>query len=89
MTIAIIIGLIFCFLTATLKGITHVILDIRNGHKIDFARSKGYIYLFPYDKNVAEEDEKLKRLCNLFQKLVMFSLIILIIIFFVRFFLNQ
>lgn len=80
-----IISLIFCIISATAKGIIHVILDVRNGHRIDFARSKGYVYLLPYDKEVSEDNEKLKRVCNQLQKLSIGSLLIFIIVFLLRF----
>jgi hypothetical protein len=89
MEIVFIISLVFCIIPASLKGIIHVTLDVRNGHKVDFARSKGYVYLLPYDKVVSGEDEKLKRICNYLQRLSIFSLIVFIIIFLVRFILSQ
>ena len=82
MEIAFIISLVFCIIPATLKGIIHVMLDVRNVHRVDFARSKGYVYLLPYDKDVSEGDEKLKRLSA-------FSLVAFIIIFVARFILRQ
>lgn len=89
MEIAFIISLFFCIIPATLKGIIHVMLDVRNGHRVDFARSKGYVYLLPYDKDVSEGDEKLKRACNYLQRLSAFSLAAFIIIFVARFILSQ
>ncbi len=89
MEIAFIISLVFCIILATLKGIIHVMLDVRNAHRVDFARSKGYVYLLPYDKDVSEVDEKLKRSCNYLQRLSAFSLVAFIIIFVARFILRQ
>ena len=89
MDIVLIIGLTACIIPAILKGILHVILDIRNGHRVDFARSKGYVYLLPYEKDVAIEDEKMKSLCNLLQRVFVIALTIVIIIYFVRFIINQ
>lgn len=89
METAFIISLIFCVIPAILKGIIHVSLDVRNGHRVDFARSKGYVYLLPYEKEVSEEDEKLKRICNYIQRVFVFSLIFFIIISLTRFILSQ
>jgi hypothetical protein len=89
MQTAFIVSLIFCIIPAIMKGIVHVALDVRNGYKVDFARSKGYVYLLPYNKDVSDKDEKLKRICNYLQKGVVFFLIIFVIVFFVRFVLSQ
>lgn len=80
-----IISCIFLVISVIIKGVTHVALDIRNGHKVEFARSKGYDYFLPYDKDVSLEDQKLKRLCNRVQKLFIFFLFIFIIVFLTRF----
>lgn len=67
------------------KSIIHVILDYRNRHKIALTSSKGYVYFLPYDKDVQESDEYLKRVCNYLQKASIFFLIIFIILFMIRF----
>jgi hypothetical protein len=85
MKIAFILSLFLYIILATLSAIIHVMLDIRNDHRIDFARSKGYVYLLLYDKNVSEKDEKLKRICNYLKRISFYFLIFLVIILFVRF----
>lgn len=67
------------------KSIIHAVLDSRNGYKIDYASARGFIYFLPYEKDVSKEDEKLKKACNIFQKLSMLFLIMLVIIYFFRF----
>lgn len=89
MKITFIISLFFFIIPATLKGIIHVVLDVKNGHRVDFARSKGYVYLLPYDKDVSVGDEKLKRACNCLQSLSAFSLVAFIIIFVARFIISK
>ena len=89
MKIVFIVSSILCIIPTIFKGITHVLLDIRNSHRVDFARSKGYIYFFPYDKEVSEKDEKLKRVCNYFQKLSILFLIVFIMTFLIRLIVGQ
>jgi hypothetical protein len=68
------------------KGVVHLILDVRNGHKIDLTSARGFVYFLPYDRDVSEKDEKLKIVCNLFQKLSMLFLVIFIVAHFFFFF---
>lgn len=83
--ITIYLGLI----TSGAKGILHIILDYRNGYTITFASAKGYIYFLPYDEEVSEKDEKMKHLCNIFQKLSVFFLIVFILAGLTRTILNS
>lgn len=89
MEILFIVSLLTCIISTILKGVIHVALDIRNKHNVDFARSKGYVYFLPYSKNVSEEDEKLKRICNFLHRVFIISLIIFIIVYLVRYIVNQ
>lgn len=79
-----ILSVIFCTVAAMAKGIVHIMLDLRNGYKIEFARSRGYIYFLPYDKEVSPKDERLKRICNFLQKMLTLSVIIFAIIFLIK-----
>ena len=69
-----------------IKSIIHIILDTRNGYKIDYASSRGLVYFLPYKKDVSEPDGSLKRVCNYLQRLSIWFLIIFIIAFLLRFF---
>ena len=88
MKLLFILSLVLCCVLTFAKGVIHVILDLRNGYKIVFARAKGYVYFLPYDKDVSEKDVALKRICNYLQKIMMISVIIFIIVFLLKFFLR-
>jgi hypothetical protein len=66
------------------KTIIHIILDSRNGYKVELTGIKAYIYLLPYDKEVDSKYEELKKACNLLQKLQIATLFIFVITFFIR-----
>lgn len=83
-----ILSVVFCCVSAIAKGSIHVLLDLRNNYKIDFARSKGYVYFLPYDKDVSEKDISLKRICNYLQKIMILSLVFFVIIFLFKFILK-
>lgn len=80
----IVIVLLFAVSFGT-KSIIHVILDAKNKHKIDFASSRGFVYFLPYNKDVNESDEYLKRVCNYLQKASVLFLVIYFIVFMLRF----
>ena len=73
-----ILSAIFFAGTTIAKAILHVSLDIKNGHRIYFARSMGYVYILPYDKDVAPPDEPKKRACNILQRFMIFFFVLLI-----------
>lgn len=81
-----ILSVIFCAISAIAKGIVHVSLDLRNGYKIDFARSRGFVYFLPYDKDVSPKDGRLKQMCNFLQRMLITSIIIFAIIFLIKIF---
>lgn len=85
MQVFFIISVLLFALSFGAKSIIHVILDTRNGYKIDYASSKGFVYFLPYDKDVSGTDESLKRACNYLQKLSIWFLIIFMIAFALRF----
>lgn len=66
------------------KGILHVILDSRNGHRSEYSSVNRFVYILPYDKDVNEKDENLKKICNFFNKLSLIFLSLFIIIFFLK-----
>ena len=78
------LSLLFTIASTITKAITHVILDFRNGYKVEFARSNGYVYFLPYKKSIQEKDEKFRRVCNISQKFMIISLIIFLIIFVIK-----
>jgi hypothetical protein len=84
-----IISTVLLVLSAAAKGILHVYLDVKNGHKVTFARSKGYVYLLPYSENVSSEYEGTKALCNKIHWAVVFFLIAFLIIFLFRLILGR
>lgn len=85
MQVFVIISVLLFALSLGAKSIIHVILDARNGYKIDYESSMGFVYFFPYRKDVSGGDDRLKRVCNHFQKLSVWFLIIFIVAFLLRF----
>jgi hypothetical protein len=79
-----IVSLIALLLTVFGKGILHVYLDSKNGRKIEYARSRGYVYLLPYEKEISPELEKVKVVCNKFQKGMIYCLVIFLILFLLK-----
>jgi hypothetical protein len=71
-------------LTALGKAILHIYLDSKTGNKIEFARSRGYVYLLPYDHQVSPELEKIKTVCNKFQKSMIYSVLIFLLLFLLK-----
>jgi hypothetical protein len=71
------------------KVVMHVALDARNGYPIQYGKTRGYVYLLPYDKEVSIRDEKLKRICNFVYKIAMVLLVITILAAVLRFILKQ
>ncbi|ULQ55963.1 hypothetical protein KJS94_15035 [Flavihumibacter rivuli] len=66
------------------KIIIQIILDRRNGYPIVYGSAWGHVSFLPYNKEVAEEDKKLKTICNKLQKLTIFSLSIFLFVFSIR-----
>jgi hypothetical protein len=79
MQVVFVLSVILFAMTTIAKAILHVSLDRKNGHRIYFARSMGYIYLLPYDKDVAPHDEPKKRACNILQKFMILFFVVIII----------
>ena len=79
-----ILSTIALVLTALGKAILHIYLDSKTGNKIEFARSRGYVYLLPYDHQVSPELEKTKALCNKFQKALIWCTVTFLLLFFLR-----
>ncbi len=61
---------LFFVLTFAAKSTIHAVLDNRNGYKIDFESSRGYVYFLPYDKVFSETYKKLKKVCNTFPEVI-------------------
>lgn len=76
--------ILFALIFAT-KSIIHAILDKRNGYPVQYGSAWGYINFLPYNQDVSEGDENLKRTCNRLQKLSIFFLVLFIIAFMLRF----
>ena len=70
------------------KLIIYVILDKRNGHSLKYGSVWGYENFLPYDKEVMKEDEKLKKVCNYLHRMSMIFLVVFIIAFSLRYFVN-
>ncbi len=66
------------------RFIIYIMLDRRNGYPIEFGSAWGHVSFLPYDKDVSEEDERLKRVCNKLQKLTILFLIVFFVVFFAR-----
>lgn len=79
-----VISLFAFILTFIAKFFTHITLDRKNGYPIEFGSAWGHISILPYDKDVSEEDERLKKICNKLQKLTILFLIIFLVVFFTR-----
>lgn len=77
-----IVSLILFAITSISKVLIHVLLDLRNGYRIEYTSVKGYLYILPYDKEVMESDRNLKVLCNWLNKLSILMLFLFVAIFF-------
>lgn len=79
---------IFSIVLFTIASISkvwiHILLDLRNGYRIEYTSVKGYLYILPYDKEVRESDNKLKVVCNWLNKLSVFMLVLFVAVFFIR-----
>jgi len=73
---------------AIVKTIVHIKLDVKNGYKIDFSGMKAFEYVLPYDKQVSQEDEKLKRVCNILNRMLIVCLVVFVIAITMRYFLK-
>ena len=82
-TLYLIALLALIFLTLA-KGSLHIYLDYKNGHRIEFGKSRGYIYFLPYENEVSPEYENLKRICILLQPYWVWSVVVFSVIFFLR-----
>jgi hypothetical protein len=71
------------------KVVMHVALDARNGYPIQYGKTRGYVYLLPYGKEVSIRDEKLKRICNSVYKFNMLFLVTTVLTATLRFILKQ
>ena len=81
-----VLSIILVVILAIVKTIIHTRLDLRNGYRIDGSGMKAYEYILPYDKQVSHEDEQLKRMCNILNRMLIISLIVFITIFIARYF---
>jgi hypothetical protein len=84
MEVAFIVSVLLLTLSFGTKSIIHAVLDARNGHRVEYGSAKGYVYFMPYDKEVSQKDERLKQICNLLHPVSIFSLILFLLVFFVK-----
>lgn len=80
--------MILLALSAAIKGILHVYLDLKNGYTVEFASSKGYIYFMQYDRDVSEEYEGKRKICNIAQRTFLILIGCFVIVSFTRFILK-
>ena len=74
-----------CFIISFLiKGILHLYLNDKNGYESPAGYGLTYIYMLPYDNDVAPEYEKTKRLCNIMQKVFVVLAILSFMLFLVK-----
>lgn len=84
MNLLFVITVILLLISTIIKTILWVKLDNRNGHKTEIGMGRGYIYFFPYRKDVSQEDIEMKNTCNLIHKIFILSLILFFITFFIK-----
>lgn len=77
------------FILLFVKVVLHIQLDNKNGYKIVVSPVSTWVYLLPYDKDILQEFEKKKRLCNIIQKLSMYFLFGTILFLIINIFLNH
>jgi hypothetical protein len=77
------------FILLFVKVVLHIQLDNGNGYKIVFSPVSTWVYLLPYDKEILQEFEKKKRLCNKIQKLFMYFLFATIFFLVIKIFLTH
>lgn len=72
-----------------IKSSLHAYLDYKNGESIGYSRGTSYIQLLPYEDDVAPENERKKKLCNVFWRLSIFFLVSTFVLAILRYVLPQ